>query len=173
MERTEKSSKAAVATELIVGDRIEVVLAAQHGGSGERKAVAQSFNHLGEAVDVQGKSLPGTIGLELAMLSGAAAPEFPLAKYQELIATGQIEGAEDLKEQYQMALEQFESGGGLTIEDRIGNSALDWADKAHGVKQIDGNHFVIKPDQVAVRGFQRSTPEQPGIFTVQLTPVWG
>lgn len=162
-----------LATELINGDIIAVTLVAQEPG-GNRLSVSATFNHLGEAIDAASKqSLPGVPGLDLGLLSGTAAPEFPMAKYQELVNTGQVEAAEDLKTAHEMAVEAWEQEGNQSLPDAIGTATLSWAEKVHNVHTTDGNWPVIKPDQVVVRNVVRNTPSESAVFVVQLTPVWG
>ena len=172
MEKTTTQAKAGIATTLVPGDVIAVNLVA-NGEGGERLSVAQTFNQLGNAVDGKGQEIPSTPGLKLELLQGQAAPEFPMAKYNELIETGQVEAAEDLKAAHEMEVEAFESDGGMTLPDAIGKAALDWADRVHGVKTHDGPHPWISPDQVVVKNVYRNAVDEPGVFIVQLNPVWG
>lgn len=161
-----------IATTLIPGDRIAVNLVATKP-DGARMSAAGMFNHLGNAVDAEGKEKHGESGLRLELLSGNAAPEFPMAKYNELVESGQREAAEDLKDQYEIDRASWEEEGNVSLPDAIGNAALDWADRQHGVKTVDGDHPVIKPEQVVVKNAVRETPDQAVLFVVQLSPSWG
>lgn len=162
-----------VATHLIPGDRISVNLVASQPG-GARMSVAESFDHMGNVVDVKGSPVPGKPGLRIELLSGNAAPEFPLAKYNELVESGQTEAAEDLKMQHELDLQAFEDEGNETLPDSIASAVLDWAERAHGVTQTDtGDHPFIRPDQVVVKNVVRQQSDEPGVFIVQLTPSWG
>lgn len=161
-----------VATHLIEGDRISVNLVATKP-DGARMSAGGLFNHLGNAVDEKGQEIPSTSGLDLTLLGGKAQPEFNTVKYQELVEQGSMEAAEDLKSAYEIEMENFDDEGGLSLPDAIANAALDWADRCHGVKTTDGDHPVVKPDQVVVRNVVRENAQDPGVFVVQITPSWG
>jgi hypothetical protein len=160
------------ATTLVVGDQIAVNLVATKP-DGSRMSASGLFNHMGEAVNADGKAVPGQPGLHIENLGGAAMPEFPSVKYQELVESGQMEAAEDLKTAYEMELSKWQEEGNLALPDGIANMVLEWADRVHGVKTTDGDHPVIKPEQVVVKNVIRENAQQPGVFTVQLTPSWG
>ena len=176
MDQDQKQSTTNVrrpAQALINGDTIQVNLAATKP-DGARMSAGGMFNHLGEAIDVKGASQVGQPGLDVSLLSGSAKPEFPLAKYNELIAQGSREAAEDIQAQYEIDLEAWTNEGNTAIEDAIAAAALDWAFRVHGVTQTDtGDNPYIKPEQVVVKSVFRSHENEPGIFTVQLTPAWG
>lgn len=172
MEVTSANTGKQVATSLIPGDQISINLVAQKP-DGARMSAGGVFNHLGNAVDEKGQDIPGASGLDLTLLAGKAQPEFNMKKYQELVEQGSTEAAEDLKTAYEIELENFEDEGGLSLPDAIAAAALEWADRCHGVKTTDGDHPVIKPEQVVVRNVIRETSDQPGVFIVQLTPSWG
>lgn len=161
------------AQSLIIGDQISVNLVATKP-DGTRMGASALFNHMGNAINADGQEIPSTPGLDVTLLGGVAQPEFPAAKYQELIETGQREAAEDLKTAYEMELANWQDQGGLSLSDAIGNAALDWADRVHGVKTTDvGDAPFIKPEQVVVKTVNRENAQQPGVFIVQLTPSWG
>lgn len=172
MEITNSNTGKQVATGLIVGDQIAVNLVATKP-DGSRMAANGLFNHLGNAIDSEGKEKIGESGLRLELLSGNAAPEFPMMKYNELVETGQSEAAEDLKTQHEIDLAEWEAQGNQSLPDAIGNAALDWADRIHGVKTTDGDHPVIKPEQVVVKNAVRESSTDPVVFIVQLSPSWG
>lgn len=166
------TNKPVVATTLIAGDQISVNLVATKP-DGARMSAGGLFNHIGNAIQSDGKELPGISGLNIALLSGSAAPEFPAAKHQELIEQGSTEAAEDLVLQHEMDVAAWEEQGNKSLPDSIADAALDWADRVHGVKTTDGDHPVIKPESVVVKNVTRENAQQPGVFIVQLTPSWG
>lgn len=166
------SGKSVVASTLIPGDQISVNLVATKP-DGARMSAGGLFNHMGNAVDAQGKEVPGASGLNIALLSGTAAPEFNIVKYNELIEQGSTEAAEDLQLQHEMDVQAWEEQGNQSLPDSIAAAALDWADRVHGVKTTDGDHPVIKPESVVVKNVTRENAQQPGVFIVQLTPSWG
>lgn len=167
------TSKKVVASTLIAGDQISVNLVAVKPG-GERMSAGGLFNHLGNAIDAAGKEEIGKSGLDLTLLGGVAAPEFPKAKYDELIEQGSTEAAEDLVLQHEMDVKAWEEQGNQSLPDAIAAAALEWADRCHGVKSEDtGDHPFIKPEQVVVKNVVRENATQPGVFIVQLTPSWG
>lgn len=172
MEVKNTNTGKTIATSLIAGDRIAVNLVATKP-DGSRMSAAGMFNHLGNAIDAEGKEKIGEPGLRIELLSGSAAPEFPLTRYNELVESGQREAAEDLKEQYEIDKSTWEDEGNQSLPDAIGNAALDWADRVHGVKTFDGDHPFIKPEQVVVKNAVRETPQQGVLFVVQLSPSWG
>lgn len=173
MDITNANTGRTVATTLIEGDRIAVNLVATKP-NGERLSAAGMFNHLGNAVDGEGKEKIGEAGLRLELLSGNAAPEFPLTKYNQLVEDGSSEAAEDLKSQYEIDREAWEQEGNQSLPDAIGNAALDWAERVAGVKTFDaGDAPYIKPEQVIVKNAVRETPTTAVIFVVQLSPSWG
>lgn len=160
------------ATGLIIGDQISVNLVATKP-DGTRMSAAGLFNHMGNAVTPDGKEEIGKPGLHVELLGGASQPEFPAKKYQELVESGQVEAAEDLKTAYEMELANWQDQGNLSLPDAIAAAALDWADRLHGVKTTDGDHPVVKPEQVVVKNVIREHKDQAGVFVVQLTPSWG
>jgi hypothetical protein len=166
------TNKGGPATTLIPGDQIAVNLVATKP-DGSRMSAGGLFNHMGEPVDVDGKVQIGQAGLHIETLGGAAMPEFPAVKYQELLDSGQQEAAEDLKTAYELDLAKWQDEGNLSLPDGIANMVLDWAARVHNVHTTDGDHPVIKPDQVVVKNVIREKADQPGVFTVQLTPSWG
>lgn len=172
MKVTSSTTGKQLATSLIVGDQISVNLVASKP-DGARMSAGGLFNHLGNAINEKGQEQPGVSGLDLSLLGGKAQPSFNMMKYQELIEQGSTEAAEDLKSAYELELESFEDEGGMSLPDAIAAAALEWADRCHGVKTTDGDHPVIKPDQVVVRNVVRENAEAPGVFIVQLTPSWG
>jgi hypothetical protein len=162
-----------VATALIDGDDISVNLVAQ-SPDGKRISVAATFNHMGHQVDaVTGNIIAGGISLDLGLLSGTATPEFPLKKYNDLIESGQVEAAEDLKMAHELAVEEWQNQGNRSLPDAIGDAVLAWADAAHNVKQTDHDGPVIKPQDVVVKNVIRANETSPGTFVVTLTPSWG
>jgi hypothetical protein len=171
---TQQSSTPTVAKTLIPGDLIAVNLVAVNPhAEGQRMAVNATFDHLGNPLDADGKPKLGIPSLDLALLSGNAAPEFPMVKYNELIESGQTEAAEDVKFAYEQEVENWKKGGNLPIQDAIGHAVLAWAQKAHNVSTTDHDGPVIKPEQVVVKSVVRNHDAEPGIFIVQLTPSWG
>lgn len=161
------------ATSLIIGDQISVNLVATKP-DGTRMSAAGLFNHMGEAVSLDGKSIPGVPGLRIELMGSATAqPEFPAKKYQELVEQGSIEAAEDLKSAFELELSGWEDKGNVPLTDAIANLALEWAERTTGAKTTDGDHPVIKPEQVVVKSVIRENAQQPGVFIVQLTPAWG
>ena len=160
------------ATTLINGDQISVNLVATKP-DGTRMGAAGLFNHMGNAVQADGTELPGQPGLRVELLSGAAQPEFPAARYQELMESGQREAAEDVKTAYEIELANWQEQGNMNLPDTISAAVLEWADRCHGVKTVDGDHPFVKPEQVVVKNVVRENATQPGVFIVQLTPSWG
>lgn len=158
---------------LVVGDQIAVNLVATKP-DGSRMSAAGLFNHMGEAIDASGKSLPNTPGLDVTLLGGKAMPEFPMAKYQELLEQGSVEAAEDLKAAYELDMQRAQEEGAQSLPDAIATAAFDWAHRCYGVQDHDsGDGPYIKPDQIVVKNVVREHAEQPGVFTVQITPSWG
>lgn len=168
-----KYSTPKVATRLIPNDEISVNLVAQEP-DGQRIAVSATFNHMGEPINAATKqAIYGDEALDLSKLSGSAAPEFPMLKYQELVESGQVEAAEDLKTAHTLEVEAWENKGNRTLPDSIVDAILDWAARAHNVSTEDHNGPVIKPEQIVVKNVVRQSEDQPGIFAVSLNPQWG
>lgn len=170
--QSKSASGGTVATHLIVGDQISVNLVASNPG-GQRLSAAGLFNHMGEAIDAQGNAMPNSPGLDVTLLGGAAKPEFPMAKYQELVDQGSSEAAEDVQTAYELQVQSWEQEGNQSLEDSIATAALDWADRVYNVKTTDHDGPKIEPEQIVVKSVIRATPEQAGLFIVQLTPSWG
>ena len=171
--QTQSQFKPGPAQHLIDGDVITVNLVATKP-DGSRLSAGGIFNHMGNAVQADGQSIPGAAGLDVSMLSGSAKPEFPMAKYQEFIKTGQMEAAEDLQAAHELDLENWQSEGNMSLEDCISAAALDWAKRTANVHTEDvGDAPYVRPEQIVVKGVTRSAPDEAGVFIVQITPSWG
>lgn len=167
-------AKPGPASHLINGDVITINLVATKP-DGTRMAAGGVFNAMGEAVNAtDGKPIPGSASLDISMLSGSAKPSFNMKKYQELINQGSTEAAEDLQAAYEIELEEWSEQGNQSLEDCIAAAALDWAGRVHNVGTTDtGDGPYVKPEQIVVKGVNRATAEEAGVFIVQITPSWG
>jgi hypothetical protein len=162
-----------LATALQPNDRIIVTLAAVQGGKGgQRIPISVSFNGNGQQIDAMGYTMPyGTPGL--TVLGGSKpAPVFPEAEYQRAVQFNDRTSANKIVERHQLAVSQWENSGDKSLQDRIGEAVLTFLEKNHGIKQTDGEHPVLKREDLTVKPAYRDGTN-PVVFTVQATPIWG
>lgn len=144
-------------------DIVMVNVTGTNGTTRHQKNISRSFNGAGQRIDDNGK-IDTTSGEVLRNLPGAssgAAPEFPAAEFAQAQAkTGSADPADKAKglEQikaiqiaYATLINQWEkSQGGGNEKVVLAKSVLEYTKEFHGFQETDGDHFVMKLENLDV-----------------------
>lgn len=157
-------------TSLVPGDRIVVTLTATKPNK-ERISISEVFDHNGVNIDNGG--VPTGRGSLEFVAAGGAEPAFPLAAYKEALKAENEDTASSLVKTYRTQLENFQRTGGSTMSERIGSAVFAWLGKTHGVSEAEGDHLILKRENVVAKAPIRASQDEPGVWLLQLAPTWG
>lgn len=176
MEATQQRAGAGVmaqpsrATSLVPGDRIVVTLTATKPNK-ERVSISEVFDNTGANINNDGTPT-GRGSLQFVAAQGAE-PTFPLEAYKTALKDQHEDDAATLVKTYRTALEGFQRTGGSTMAERIASAVFSWLGKTHGVSEADGDHLILKRENVVAKAPIRASQDEPGVWLLQLAPTWG
>lgn len=144
-------------------DIVMVNVTGTNGTTRHQKNISRSFNGAGERLTDNGQ-VDNSSGERLRNLPGAAsaaAPEFPTAQFaQAQQDTGssdpavKAKGVETIKSiqiAYAQLIQQWEKAqGGGNEKLVLAKSVLEYAKEFHGFKEVDGDWFVMKLENLDV-----------------------
>ncbi len=159
-----------LATEIIPGDQISVVLTGTDG-NGIRQGFTYTFNAEGHQINPVTGELLGGPALVLAG-GGGDEPVFDVESYKKCLTENLYDGAADISRDFQEEFKAWQGTGGNLTVDALRNSVLTFMQTAHNVKSEDHTGFVIKENQVQVRAPARQGAAA-GLWVVQMAPTWG
>lgn len=156
-------------------DLIVVNITGTNGSTRNQRTVTRVFDGTGTALNDQGKpaGLADTLR-NLPTEGSIKAPDFPAQAYaaaQQKGEAGIAEGMAILKAfQEQVQAVEASANGGST-EAQIAKSVLAYLEEFHGFKQTDGDHFVIKLDDIDVT--RQTLPDGRSSYLVAGSAVFG
>jgi len=174
--QTQEATGAAVgqpglARTLIAGDRILVTVTAKRPDG--RVSISKVFDHTGSRIDNEGNAIEGaSLNLDAPAGQGAE-PTFDVEAFRTLLIQGKKSEADSMSRTYQTALIGYKGQGGTTAAERIGNAVYANLQAEDGVSPSDGNHLVLRREQVVAKAPFRGSATEPGVWLVQLAPTWG
>lgn len=168
-----------LATDLRLGDKIIVNIAAVKGGEGKgvRLPVGITFNGLGQQLNPDG-SVSRAAGLRVPGAAAGAAPVFDERGFNQATAAGDRREADRIAQAYADASDAFDraqggaGGQGGTLGQRIGNAVVQFVCDNYGAKETEGDHVIVRREEIIVKPVHRYN-DAPVVFLVQMAPVWG
>lgn len=152
--------------------KILIAVSGTHQQTRQSKGVTQWFNSDGSAIDAQGNLQSGVPALDLSLLNvSAQPPEFPQVAWQAAMASGDGPAMEELLATHQEAFAAYQSSvGGGAIELQLAKLAHGYVKQHHGFQEEDGDHFVLKQDDMDVVIAELADGKQ---YTISGTAVFG
>ena len=144
-------------------DIIMVNVTGTNGTTRNQKTISRQFNGAGQRLNDNGQVdlSTGEVLRNLPTGSGVAAPEFPQAEFAAAQAkmgssdpAVKAQGVKEVKEiqlAFATLINQWEKQqGGGSEKLVLVKSVLNYTKEFHGFSEEDGNHFVIKPENLDV-----------------------
>jgi hypothetical protein len=158
-------------------DIIMVNVVGTNGTTRHQKTIAEKFNGAGNILNQDGQ-IDGTRKDVLRNLPNGAtvskAPDFPTSQFLAAQAKGAA-GIEEIKAIQIAYAEQFaaweKSNGGGNENLQVAKAVLDYAKEFHGFQETDGDHFVMKLENLDV--VTTTLNDGRTLFTVGGTAVFG
>ena len=159
-----------------LNDIIMVNVTGTNGTTRHQKTITRRFNGAGQPLNDNGQVDFGSTEVlrNLPTGSSAPAPDFPIEKFKAAQAKGAA-GAAELSaiqvayaEQYSQ-WEKSQSGGSESLE--TAKSVLAYTKEFHDFREEDGNHFVMKLENLDVS--QQKLNDGRTLSTVSGTAVFG
>jgi hypothetical protein len=157
-------------------DIVMVNVTGTNGTTRHQKTISRRFNGAGLPLNDDGKPVGDSAEVLRNLPSGTAtkAPDFPTAKFLEAQGKG-AEGAAEIKAIQIAYAQQFsdweKSQGGGSENLQVAKSVLEYAKEFHAFQETDGDHFVMKLDNLDV--VTTTLSDGRTLYTVTGTAVFG
>lgn len=159
-----------------INDIIMVNVTGTNGTTRHQKTITRRFNGAGLPLNDDGQIDAGNAETLRNLPTGqtSKAPDFPMAQFVAAQAKG-AEGLDEIKaiqlayaEQF-AAWEKSQNGGNENLQ--IAKSVLEYAKEFHGFKESDGDHFVMKLENLDV--VTTTLKDGRTLYTTTGTAVFG
>jgi len=157
-------------------DIIMVNVTGTNGTTRHQKTITRRFNGTGLPLNDDGQVDSGSTESLRNLPTGqvSKAPDFPMAQFVAAQAKG-TEGLSEIKAIQIAYAEQFaaweKSQGGGNESLQIAKSVLDYTKEFHGFQETDGDHFVMKLENLDV--VSTTLADSRTLFTVSGTAIFG
>jgi hypothetical protein len=157
-------------------DIIMVNVTGTNGTTRHQKTITRRFNGAGTPLNDDGQADLGNKEQLRNLPSGAMtqAPDFPTAQFIAAQSKG-LDGVNEIKAIQIAYAEQFaaweKSQGGGNENLQVAKSVLDYAKEFHGFREEDGDHFVMKLENLDV--VTTTLSDGRTLYTTTGTAVFG
>jgi hypothetical protein len=155
-------------------DLIRINVTGTNGSTRKQSTISRVFDGAGNKLTDQGQ-VDGSSNEKLVNLPGDGAsslPPFPADEFQKALAAGDVESVKKIQLAYAERVAEFEAqSGGGNESLQLAKAVLEYAKKYHNFHEEDGNHFVMKLENLDVS--KMTLKDQRTMYTVQGTAVFG
>jgi hypothetical protein len=155
-------------------DLIMLNVTGTNGTTRNQKTISRRFNGLGQDLDDNGQPSGKADVLRNLPIDGQSskAPDFPTAAFVEAQAKGDAATLKQIQIAYAEQFSQWEkSQGGGNENLQVAKSALEYTKEFHGFREEDGDHFVMKLENLDV--VTTTLKDGRTLYTVAGTAVFG
>jgi hypothetical protein len=159
-----------------VNDIVMINVTGTNGTTRHQKTITRRFNGAGLPLNDDGQVDASSAEAlrNLPSGGGVKAPDFPTAQFLAAQSKG-FEGVDEIKTIQIAYAEQFaaweKSQGGGNENLQIAKSVLGYAKEFHGFQEVDGDHFVMKLENLDVVTTQLKDGRT--LFTTTGTAIFG
>ena len=168
------SSQETVARTVLPEDLITVNITARWENK-KTTNYAHYFNGQGQETDASGQVLASGATLNLSPSFGAdmQLPPFPVAELKHAIRENDNDECNRLQRAYYASLAEFKRTGGVLISDTLIDAVYNFVASRHDITAADRKGLVLTKEQITCRAPVRVAADQPGVWSLLMTPTWG